>query len=258
MPGRRGGLAPPAAVRCGAAALIVLLLAACRAVPDVAIERTTVISWPDGAGGTAGQVIVQIRNDGTATVDADVFGRGEQTVAVLRDASGAEFAGARPIQLDAVPQTLEPGERGYLLATFVIDDADVTVADAEVQLNPMAADPRPRPGVVDVEVVPGDGGLAVTGRLDWDGTGSAVGRAVALDAAGRPIGYVATDEVRYAAGEISMCCFPPGVVEDDIADIDVFGILLRDEPVTRIQLQPLGSGQWPVIAASSFGGSQMP
>ena len=54
-------------------------------------------------------------------------------------------------------------------------------------------------------------GLGGSGRLEWDGLGSAVARVIALGADGRPVGYLATSQVLYDPGEFTMCCFPPGV-----------------------------------------------
>lgn len=192
------------------------------------VARTTVVTWETADGATAGQVIVEVRNDGEHTVDADLFGRGEQTVATLVDETGSEIAGQRPLQLDAVPQTLEPGEAGYLLADFEIEAGGAVATDAEITVNATSADSRPRPSLEEVSLVETDGGLGVEARLSWDGTGSAVGRVVALDSDGHPLGYVATAEVRYAAGDVSLCCFPTPVTRDAIADLESFGILLRD------------------------------
>ena len=209
--------------------LLFALLSACRTAADVAVERTTVLTWPAEAGGIAGQVIVTIRNEGGATVDADVFGRDTQTVAALVDGSGEILPDERTIQLDAVPQTLGPGEAGYLLASFTADAPDGTVAGAKVTVNASAVEARARPTFDELEFEELDGGLGLSGRLEWDGEGSAVARAVALDEEGIPIGFVATAEVRYSAGRVELCCFPPNVARDDIAGLEVFGILVRSD-----------------------------
>jgi hypothetical protein len=221
-------LARPAPGLIVAASVVSLLLTGCRTVPDVRIDRTTVISWADGSGGTAGQVIVEIHNEGSSTTDPDLFGRGEHTVAVLLDASGAELDHGRPIHLDAVPQTLAPGEHGFLIASFRLDAEAGTASDAEIVINATAGDPRPRPTLDEVEIANVDDGLGAIGRLAWDGSGSAVARVIGLDSTGRPLGFVATDEVRYSDGDVTLCCFPPGAGRDEIVELLSFGLLVRD------------------------------
>lgn len=203
------------------AAGLALIGAGCDSGELVVLDDTALVTWETGGGATSGQIIVSITNAAGQTVDPDVFGRGAQSSAVLLDADGEPLPGASRIQLHAVPQTLEPGESGYLIAQFEVPSP---VADIRVEINADGADARDRLEVAGFTLVDQDTGLGAEGRLEWDGTGSGVARAVALDENGRPLGYVGTSEVRYDAGEFTMCCFPPTVSRAEIADVVVFGV----------------------------------
>lgn len=203
------------------AAGLVLVVGGCEAGDLVMVDDRTLVTWETDAGATMGQIIVRVTNVTEETVDPDVFDRGAQSAAVLLDAGGDPLPGASRIQLHAVPQTLEPGESGYLIAQF---EAPSAVADIRVEINADQADARDRLEVVGFTLIERDTGLGAEGRLEWDGTGSAVARAIALDENGRPRGYVGTSEVRYDAGEFTMCCFPPTFSRAEIADVLVFGV----------------------------------
>jgi hypothetical protein len=208
-------------VRALLAAVVVLATVGCSPRELVVLDGSELITWESAEGGTAGQIIVSITSAADAVVDPDVFGRDAQTSAVLLDADGEPLPGASRIQLHAVPQTLEPGESGYLIADF---DVPSTVADIRVEIRADEANPRPRIDVTGFTLVATDDGVGAEGRLEWDGSGSAVARGIALDEDGQPIGFVGTSEVRYDAGAFTMCCFPPAVTRDSIAEVVVFGI----------------------------------
>lgn len=210
------------------APLLVLLAAGlafgvsgCRSGDLVALDDRVLVTWETEDGATAGQIIVPITNAAEETVDPDVFDRGAQSSAVLLDVDGEPLPGASRIQLHAVPQTLEAGESGYLIAQF---EVPLPVADIRVEINADEADARDRLEVAGFTLVDEEAGLGAKGRLEWDGTGSGVARAIALDEDGRPLGYVGTSEVRYDAGEFTMCCFPPTFGRAEIADVAVFGV----------------------------------
>lgn len=204
--------------------------AGCTTDGEVAITQVTVVKWPGEAGSTLGQVIVGVRNDADRPVDPDVLGRGRLTVARLLDADGEDVPGGDArVSLHAVPHVLDPGEAGYLIGQFELDDAALAVADARVELNTGAADARAPVAVEGFELVDGADGVGASGRLEWDGAGTAVARAIALDADGVPLGYLATSEVLYVAGDFTMCCFPPTVGLDDIDEVVVFGDQAREE-----------------------------
>lgn len=213
----------------GAHLLLAMLVGAgsvtgCQAGEPVSVRGTEIISWPVEDGATAGQVVVTIRNESDRAVDPDVFGRGSQTVAHLLDGDGAELPGAEArIQLNAVPEVLGPGETGYLYGDFEIRDVPGSVADARIELNADDAEEPTEVLVEDFELTEDGSGLGAVGRLEWDGSGSAVARAIALDADGTPLGYVTTSEVRYDVGDFTMCCFPPPVEADLVVDVAVFG-----------------------------------
>jgi hypothetical protein len=229
----RGSEALLMSVRAGGSAFLLVLgvlLAGCQPPLSVRTDDAVVVVWDAGDGTTAGQVIVPIHNDGEGYVDPDVFGRnGRQTAATLLGADGEPIPGEPRVQLDALPEMLGPGDSGYLVATFTSDVAPSDVAGATVQLNADDGDEPPEVTVQGLTLVDGDAGLGAEGRLEWDGTGSGAARAIALDEGGDPIGYVATSEVRYSAGEFSMCCFPPAVTRDAIAELEVFAIRGLDE-----------------------------
>jgi hypothetical protein len=204
--------------------------AGCTTSGEVAIGDVTIVTWPDDGGSTAGQVIVGVRNDADRPMDPDVLGRGRLTVAQLLDAEGKDLPGGDArVSLHAVPHVLDPGAAGYLIGEFELAAAGDGVADARIELNTGAADARAPVAVEGFELVDGADGIGATGRLEWDGAGTAVARAIALDAEGRPIGYLATSEVLYVAGDFSMCCFPPTVSLDEIDEVAVFGDQAREE-----------------------------
>ena len=210
--------------------LLGLALTGCSATDDIGILDTTVVTWQGEAGFTTGQVIVSVRNDASEPIDPDVLGRGSLTLAHLLDPDGADLPGGDArVQLHAVPHILDPGEAGYLIGEFELADAGNGVADARIELNTGAADARAPVVVEGFELVDGADGVGAEGRLEWDGAGTAVARAIALDADGRPLGYLATSEVLYVAGAFSMCCFPPTVSTDAIDDVAVFGDQAREE-----------------------------
>jgi hypothetical protein len=222
------------AVRLPLVALLVgvtaALLCACSATDEVAILDTTVVTWPGDDGSTAGQVIVSVRNDGQRPVDPDVLGSGRLTLAHLLDPDGEDLPGGDArVQLHAVPHVIDPGEEGYLIGDFEMAEPADRVADARVELNVAVADAIAHVSVEGFELVEGDNGLGAEGRLEWDGAGTAVARAIALDADGRALGYLATSEVRYDAGDFTMCCFPPTVDRDEIGEVVVFGDQAREE-----------------------------
>lgn len=208
------------------AAGLVLGVSGCQSGDLVVVDDRALVTWETDGGATAGQIIVSITNAADETVDPDVFSRGAQSSAVLLDADGEPLPGASRIQLHAVPQTLEAHESGYLLAQFEVPSP---VADIRVEINADEADARDRLEVTGFTLVDEAAGLGARGRLEWDGSGSGVARAIALDGDGRPLGYVGTSEVRYDAGEFTMCCFPPTVSRAEIEDVAVFGVQALDE-----------------------------
>ena len=211
-------------------ALFVLSLAGCSATDDVALLEITVISWPGGDGSTSGQVIVSIRNDATEPIDPDVLGRGRLTAATLLDPDGDDIPGGDArVQLHAVPPVLAPRELGYLIGDFEVPEPPDRVAGARVEVNADQADARSPVIVEDFELIESEAGIGGEGRLEWDGAGTAVARAVALDASGAVLGYMATSEVRYEAGDFTMCCFPPTVDRAAIDEVAVFGVQAREE-----------------------------
>lgn len=205
--------------------LCVAGLTACQSNEDPSVRDTTVVTWPVADGRVAGQVIVTITNELDHAVDPDVFGRGRQTVAHLLNAEGGDLPGAAArVQLNAVPEVLGPGEVGYLFADFELADPPGGVAAARIELNAASSDEPISVSVAGFELVEGEAGLGAAGRLEWDGSGSAVARAIAFDADGRALGYLTTSEVRYDAGDFTMCCFPPTVEVDRVDDVVVFGV----------------------------------
>lgn len=204
--------------------LVAVALSACAPAEDVALLETTLITWPGEDGSTVGQVIISVRNDGDRAVDPDVLGRGRLTLAQLLDSGGEDLPGGDArVQLHAVPHVLDPGEDGYLIGEFEVAEPLERVADARVELNADAADARTPVAVESFELVERPEGVGAQGRIVWNGAGTAVARAIALDADGRPLGYLATSEVLYDVGDFTMCCFPPTVGLDDIDDVIVFG-----------------------------------
>lgn len=219
----------------GARLLLVVLLSgltltACAATGELAVVDTTVVTWPGEDGSTAGQVIVSVRNDADRAMDPDVVGSGRLTVAHLLDPGGEDLPGGDArVQLHAVPHVLDPGEDGYLIGDFEISEATDRVADARIEVNAAPADERAPVTVEGFELVESESGVGGAGHLEWDGAGTAVARAIALDADGRVLGYVATSEVRYDAGDFTMCCFPPTVDRAAIDEVVVFGDQAREE-----------------------------
>lgn len=59
--------------------------------------------------------------------------------------------------------------------------------------------------------------------------GPASARGAVRSAAPVPLGYAATDEVRYSPGPFAMCCFPPTVTRDAIGDVVVYGLQAHDD-----------------------------
>jgi hypothetical protein len=227
-------LTGPRASRLGLRALVLiaagLATAACTATEEIAVLDTTVVTWAAEDGSTAGQVMVSVRNDADRPVDPDVLGAGRLTLAHLLDPDGDDLPGGDArVSLHAVPHILDPGEAGYLIGEFEIGEPAGRIADARVELNTARADARAAVTVDGFELVDDAEGVAARGRLEWDGAGTAVARAIALDAEGRPVGYLATSEVLYTAGEFTMCCFPPTVDLDDIDDVVVYGDQAREE-----------------------------
>ena len=205
-------------------------LAGCSANEDVAVLDTALLTWPGDDVATDGQVIVTIRNDGEAPIDPDVLGSGRLTLAHLLDREGEDLPGGDArVQLHAVPHVVEPGETGYLIGGFEINETADRIDDARVEVNAGRADARAPVRVEGFELVDGADGVGATGRLEWDGAGTAVARAIALDGDGRPVGYMATSEVLYTPGEFIMCCFPPTVGLDSVEDVLVFGDQAREE-----------------------------
>jgi hypothetical protein len=220
------------AARLALAALLVAAagLAGCAANDDVAVLDTALVTWPGDEVATNGQVIVTVRNDGERPVDPDVLGSGRLTLAHLLGPDGEDLPGGDArVPLHAVPHVLDPGETGYLIGAFEIDEAADRIADARVEVNAARADARAPVSVEGFELVDGAGGVGATGRLEWDGAGTAVARAIAFDADARPLGYMATSEVLYTPGEFTMCCFPPTVGLDSVEDVLVFGDQAREE-----------------------------
>jgi hypothetical protein len=210
--------------------LLGLTLAGCSTAEGVTVLDTTVVTWPGEAGFTSGQVVVSVRNDASEPIDPDVLGRGTQTAATLLDADGADVPGGDArVQLHAVPHILDPGELGYLIGDFDVPEQSDRVAGARVEVNADDADARSPVSVEGFELVEGEEGIGAAGRLEWDGAGTAVARAIALDADGAVLGYMATSEVRYDAGDFSMCCFPPTVDRSEIDEVAVFGDQTRDD-----------------------------
>lgn len=223
---RAGRLGLPALTLVG----VGLALAACAMTGEVAVVDTTVVTWASDDGSTAGQVIVSVRNDADRPEDPDVLGGGRTSFARLLDPDGEDVAGgAARVQLHAVPHILDPGGAGYLIGTFEIDEPVERISDARVELHTATADARAPVVVVDFDLVDGEDGVGGRGRLEWNGAGTAVARAIALDAGGRALGYLATSEVLYTPGEFTMCCFPPTVERDAIDEVVVFGDQAREE-----------------------------
>ena len=205
-------------------------MASCTSAADVAVTDVTVVTWPGDGGATAGQVIVGVRNDADRPIDPDVLGRGRLTLAQLLGPDGEDLPGGDArVQLHAVPHVLDPGEAGYLIGEFELADAGEGVDDARIELNTGAADARAPVAVEGFELVDSADGVGAEGRLEWDGAGTAVARAIALDAEGRPLGYLATSEVLYVAGDFRMCCFPPTVERNAIDEVATFGDQAREE-----------------------------
>ena len=210
--------------------LLGLTLTGCTATDDLALLDTTVVTWPGEAGFTSGQVIVSVRNDASEPIDPDVLGRGRQTAATLLDTDGEDVPGGDArVQLHAVPHILDPGELGYLIGEFDVPEPPERVAGARIEVNSDDADARFPVSVEGFEMVDSEEGIGGAGRLEWDGSGTAVARAIALDADGAVLGYMATSEVRYDAGEFSMCCFPPTVDRSAIDQVAVFGDQAAEE-----------------------------
>jgi hypothetical protein len=213
-----------AALLCGA------LLIGCQASADVVVGDPTIVSWPGVSGSTAGQVIVTVRNDGERPVDPDVLVGDRMTMAHLLDGDGEELPGGDArVQLHAVPYILGPGETGYLVGAFDLAEPADRIADARVEVNATQADARAPVSIEDFELVDGEGGVGGAGRMVWDGSGTAVARAIALDVDGTPLGFLATSEVLYDSGDFTMCCFPPTVELEQIDDVVVFGFQAREE-----------------------------
>ena len=80
-----------------------------------------------------------------------------------------------------------------------------------------------------IEIVSTDDGIGVTGHVDWNGEGTAVAHAIAFDADRNVLGYAATNEARYVPGDVTMCCFPPGIDRAEIDEVVVFGVQADDE-----------------------------
>ncbi len=206
-----------------------IVLGGCAATGEVVVGDPVVITWP-GDAATLGQVIVSVTNEADVPMDPDLFGRGSQTVANLLDDDGGELPGGDArVQLHAVPDILAPGESGYLIGTFEIAESEGAVADASIELNADDSDARVPVTVSAIEVTTTDDGIGVNGHVDWNAEGTAVARAIALDADGNVLGYAATDEARYVPGDVTMCCFPPGVERDEIDEVVVFGVQADDE-----------------------------
>ena len=216
--------------RLGGLALACLVLGGCADDVQLAVGDPVVVTWEGSDGVTMGQVIVGVTNEGGGPVDPDVFGRGSQTVAHLLTDDGHELTGGDArVQLHAVPELLGAGESGYLLGTFEIAEPDGVPADARIELNAHGSGERVPVSVDDVEIVATDAGIGVTGHIDWNGEGTAVARAIALDVDGEVLGYAATDEARYVPGDVTMCCFPPGVEREEIDEVVVIGVQADDE-----------------------------
>ena len=210
--------------------LLGLAMTGCSATDDLAIVDTTVVTWPGEGGSTSGQVIVSVRNDASEPIDPDVLGRGRQTAATLLDADGEDVPGGDArVQLHAVPHVLDPGELGYLIGEFDVPEPPDRVAGARIEVNSDGADARSPVSVEGFELVESEEGIGGAGRLEWDGAGTAVARVIAFDADGAVLGYMATSEVRYDAGDFTMCCFPPTVDRAAIDDVRVFGDQAREE-----------------------------
>jgi hypothetical protein len=131
------------------------------------------------------------------------------------------------IQLQSLPETLGPGETGYLIGAFELPLPAEDIADARLVINAAKATARPGVEVRDFALAPIDDGLGGTATLVWDDAGSAAARAIALDADGHALGFATTTEVRYSSGETELCCFPPTIDADRIADVAVFGVIAR-------------------------------
>ena len=199
-------------------------LAACSGSGDITVVDTSVVTWGGGNDSTSGQVIVSVRNDADEPVDPDVLGNDRLTLAQLRDDGGDDLPGGDArVQLHAVPHILDPGEAGYLIGDFVIGEQYIRIGDARVEVNARPADERKEVSVEGFQLVELAEGLGGSGRLEWDGLGTAVARVIAIGADGRPIGYLATSQVLYDPGDFTMCCFPPGVDLAAIDDVVVFG-----------------------------------
>lgn len=215
-------LTRPPMARLFLAALLLIgsaaILAACSGTGDVAVLKTTLVTWAGAEGATSGQVIVSVRNDGDEPIDPDVLGDDRLTLAQLRGPGGDDIPGGDArVQLHAVPHILDPGEAGYLIGDFEIVQPAERIVDARVEVNARPADERDPVSVEGFQLVELAEGLGGAGRLEWGGLGTAVARVVALDADGNVLGYLATSQVLYAPGDFTMCCFPPIV---DLASID--------------------------------------
>ena len=199
-------------------------LTACSGTGDIAVLETTIVTWHGGGDATAGQVIVSVRNDANEPVDPDVLGNDRLTLAQLRGPGGNELTeGAARVQLHAVPHILGPGESGYLIGDFEVVQPSERIIDARVEVNARPADERKAVSVEGFQLVELADGLGGSGRLEWDGLGSAVARVIALGADGRPVGYLATSQVLYDPGEFTVCCFPPDVDLASVDDVVLFG-----------------------------------
>lgn len=219
--------------RCGLVVMAVacfVVVGGCADEAQLAVGDPVVVTWEGDGGATMGQVIVGITNEGSGPVDPDVFGRGTQTIAHLLGDDGRELTGGDArVQLHAVPDILSPGASGYLLGTFELPELDGAVTGARIEVNADGSRERVPVTVDDVEIVSTDAGIGVTGYVDWNGEGTAVARAIAFDANGNVLGFAATDEARYVPGDVTMCCFPPGVDRDEIDDVVVLGVQADDE-----------------------------
>jgi len=202
----------------------------CQASDGLVVGDPTIVTWPADGGVTLGQVIVPIRNDAPRPLDPDVLVGDRMTMAQLFDGDGDQLPGGDArVQLHAAPYILDAGEAGYLVGEFEVAEVADRVADARVEVNFDETEARVPVNVEDFELVDGEEGLGATGRLIWDGSGTAVARAIALDADGTPLGFIATSEVLYDSGDFTMCCLPPTVELEQIDDVVVFGFQAREE-----------------------------
>lgn len=199
-------------------------LVACSGSGNIAVLDTTLVTWPGADGATSGQVIVSVRNDADEPIDPDVLGNDRLTLAQLRGPGGEELTGGDArVQLHAVPHVLGPGEAGYLIGDFEVEQASERIVDARVEVNARPADARKEVSVEGFQLEELADGLGGAGRLEWDGQGSAVARFIAIGADGRPVGYLATSQVLYDPGEFTVCCFPPSVDLRSIDHVVTFG-----------------------------------